>query len=130
MRNMRPSIMIVEDSDSFRMLLNTMFHRDYKVITARDGLEAIAWLAQGQVPDVILMDIHMPKLDGAALLRHIKTSGLFRSIPVVILSGSEEQDELAGYLEMGANAFFLKPFNPVDLKKAVKKLISGSDVVA
>ena len=130
MRSNRPSIMIVEDNDAFRMLLNTMFHREYSVTTARNGLEAIAWLAQGNVPDIILMDVYMPQLDGPALLRHIKASGLFREIPVIILSGSEQEQELAGYLDMGADAFFLKPFNPVDLKKAVKKMISGSDVIA
>ncbi len=130
MRGNRPSIMIVEDSDSFRMLLNTMFSKEYSVTTARNGLEAIAWLAQGHVPDAILMDIHMPHLDGPSFLRHIKTSGLFRAIPVIILSGSEQAEELSGYLDMGADAFFLKPFNPVDLKKTVKKLITGSDVIA
>jgi CheY-like chemotaxis protein len=100
------------------------------VDVVRDGAEALDYLhrrgewshlPQGH-PIVVLLDLKMPKLDGLEVLQQIKGDPALRSIPVVILTSSREEQDLARSYELGANAFVVKPVDFQDFVVAVKKL--------
>ena len=75
-----------------------------------NGLEAWSWLSDGNSCDLIISDVKMPSLDGVELLENLSNSGLFRNIPVIMLSGLEDSRKRC--LELGAFAYLVKPFEP------------------
>ena len=81
------------------------------------------WLSDGNVPDLIITDIRMPKMMGDEFLYYLKHNELFKDIPVMILSGEDSTTERIKLLEAGAVDYLLKPFNPLELKIRIKKII-------
>ena len=78
---------------------------------------------EGNVPDLIISDIRMPLMTGDEFLRYMKNNELFKSIPIVMLSSEESTTERIRLLEEGAEDYILKPFNPLELKIRIKKII-------
>lgn len=113
-------ILIVDDDRNIRMLLQFILKRTYQVTIKENGLEALAWLAHGHQPDVIMADLEMPTVDGLDMLAQIRASGAFRHIPVVILSGHEHPHYKEKCLAYGASAYLLKPFNPQTVMEALE----------
>ncbi len=117
MKSGKATILIIEDHDATRTLLGASFRKNYRVVTQKDGLDGMAWLALGELPDLIILDMQMPRVDGAAFLRQIHTSGVFKDIPVLILSANETEADVLKCFELGAWGFIQKPFNPVLLQE-------------
>lgn len=116
-------LLAVDDDPGLLMLLRTTFEIiDIDVEEARNAAEAEAQIAR-QRPDVIVLDVAMPGVDGLALCRALKADPDRRDIPVVILSGSKSAE--ADAREAGAEAFLLKPFSPLDLLAIVEQLAGG-----
>lgn len=80
-------------------------------------------MQQGNVPDLIISDIRIPEMMGNEFLYYLKKNELFKSIPVMILSSEESTTERIKLLEAGAADYVLKPFNPLELKVRIKKII-------
>lgn len=116
-------VLLVEDHDSLRQLLGSFLSNSFEVVGAKNGLEAMAWLSQGLVPDVIVADKETPGLGAAELLRQLKCTGLWSEIPVVVLADecSAEQESLL-YKNLGAQAMVGKPFNPLELQEKLLQL--------
>lgn len=112
---MNKKILLVEDHDGLRRLIGTFLSKQFDVIGAKNGLEALGKLSQGFFPDAIVTDVRMPDLNGTQLLSQLQCSGLFADIPVVVISGSENDDE-RHFKQLGARDYFRKPFSPVKLK--------------
>ena len=112
---MKKQILILDDDISIRTLLDLFLRKDYQVVAKKDGMEAMLWLENGNLPDLIVSDINMPRLNGSDFLMNLKKSGFFRSIPVIILSGIENENEKGKFLQNGAVDYIVKPFNPSDL---------------
>lgn len=121
---MNRRILLVEDNDGLRQLMGNFLSKSYEVVSAKNGLEALSWLNRGVSPDIILTDAEMPEVSGFALLTNLKRSGLFRHIPVMVVSGSESPEDEYKFIEMGALDFIRKPFNPVSLKDRLDNLFS------
>ena len=81
------------------------------------------WLFEGNRPNLIVLDIWMPGMSGDEFLSFIKQNGLYKDIPVLILSGEESSDFRIKMLEEGAADFILKPFNPQELKVRIRKVL-------
>ncbi|MBE2230733.1 MAG: response regulator [Chitinophagaceae bacterium] len=95
----------------------------FDVMVARNGTEALE-LAGKQVPDIVLLDIMMPDVDGYAICKHIKSSKKLKEAKVVFMSAkSREADIKKGY-ELGASLYITKPFSTRQLLKQVQELIS------
>ena len=75
------------------------------------------------IPDLFIWDIRMPLMTGDEFLRYMKNNELFKSIPIVMLSSEESTTERIRLLEEGAEDYILKPFNPLELKVRIKKII-------
>ena len=122
----KANILIIEDHDAVRLLLGLTFKRQFTVVTKRDGLEGLAWLAAGNFPDLIILDMQMPRLNGIGFLRQLRSSGMFNQIPVLLVSGNNDANENAELFDLGIVDFIPKPFNPTLLYEKVKKIVSNN----
>lgn len=125
----RKRILIVEDHESIRLLLGTMLSKSYEVVTTKDGLEGMAWLVKGNLPDLILLDMSMPRLSGNDFLRNIRQSGFFRDIPVIVVSGNYGEEDVKNCLRWGVDEYMTKPFNPISLKKRIENVLYHAETV-
>lgn len=122
-RKMRPIVMVVDDDELARHLVGQMLDREtYEVVVAGDGREALAQLRRVH-PDVILMDIRLPGLDGVALTRRLKASPHLADIPVIMMTGDARRDTLVSSMEAGATAFVVKPFTRESLARGLEKAL-------
>ncbi len=115
----RPKVLLAEDNESnITVLLNYLEAHDFQVILARNGLEAVEMAKQNQ-PDVILMDIQMPGMDGLEATRQIRADRQINSIPIIAVTALAMPGDLERCLEAGANDYMAKP---VKLKQIVDKI--------
>ncbi|MEQ1586924.1 MAG: response regulator [Cyclobacteriaceae bacterium] len=105
-------ILIIEDDEPLCWLLEKILKDKYEPIIMKNGLEALSWLSDGNLPNLIISDINMPSLDGIELLENIHASGILRDIPVIMLSASEEPEKRRRCLALGASNYLIKPFEP------------------
>ncbi len=121
---MKKQILIVDDEPSILQLLKFILAKDYETILKGNGYEAMLWLEDGNCPDLIILDVEMPYFNGPEFLKSLKVSGLFRNIPVVILSVTEDMESLAKRTPYQVHQFIKKPFNPVYLKEVVQEILA------
>ena len=127
-------ILLVEDNAddellTLRALKNNLIRNE--VVVVRDGLEALEYLwgngnpqehSRGRLPEVVLLDLNLPKLDGLEVLRRLRADERTKLVPVVILTSSnEERDRLAGY-QLGANSYVRKPVDFEEFSEAARQL--------
>ena len=117
-------ILVVDDEPSILKLLNFILSAQYALIIKTSGIEAIAWLEEGNDPDLIISDLMMPYFDGSTLIRNLKISGFYRNTPVILLSGAEDLDEKVKEMPFKIDRFIEKPFNPTILKSHITDLLS------
>ena len=121
---MSATILIAEDYDDNRELLRIVLTgAGYDVREARNGHECLA-LAKQDPPDIIMVDLSMPILDGWAVFRELKANPLTEKIPCVAVTAHDEADRQRA-LQTGFNAYVSKPFRTEDLLATVAKLVSG-----
>jgi len=118
----KKKILITDDEENIRLLVSNMLGKDYVVLWASDGREAVD-MARSQQPDLILMDILMPKMDGYTACNKVKKDPLTRAIPVVMLTAVDHELNVKLSQEMGANGYITKPFTPRDLLDAVDQFL-------
>ena len=116
-------ILIAEDERDIRELVNfSLQFGGFTVVQAANGAEAVE-LAQKELPDLILMDVRMPKMTGYEACRQMKSLPELRDIPVVFLSAKGQEGEIQTGLEAGAEEYILKPFAPDELVKQVQAVL-------
>ena len=114
------SVLVVDDDPVNRMLLaRTLKAQGHVVRTAADGAEALDVL-RVQEPDVVLLDIVMPVMDGMTALERIKADPALRAVPVIMVSGLEDFDSVIRCIELGAEDYLQKPFDPVLLRARIR----------
>ncbi|MBK7632345.1 MAG: response regulator [Ignavibacteriales bacterium] len=122
-RNKNPLILIIDDSDLTRTSLTRLFDEYIcKTESSEDGLFGIQ-KALSHKPDIIILDILMPNLDGIKTLQIKKVIDELKNIPVIILSGNVNKSNMLAAMENGADKVIIKPFNIDDLINAVNELI-------
>ena len=108
-------ILVVEDDQYMQAILKEFLSAKYEVEIQSNGMEALDFLQNGNIPDLIIADLNTPKLNGLALIEQMKVSDFFNTIPVIILSGEESSVKRIECLNSGADDFIVKPFNPAEL---------------
>lgn len=116
----KKKVLIVDDEFYVRDMVACALEDEYIVLQASDGEEAID-LARRQKPDLIIMDIILPKLDGISVCSILKTDRLTKAIPVVMLSGRTDRMELDACKSIGAEDFLTKPFDVQELTDKVAR---------
>ena len=118
-RTAKGSFLVVDDNDTNRELLTRRLEADgYAVAAAQDGREALEML-RADTFDLVLLDIMMPEVDGYQVLQGIKSDAQLQHIPVIMISALSELDSVARCIEMGAEDYLPKPFNPTLLKARI-----------
>jgi two-component system chemotaxis response regulator CheY len=117
-------ILIAEDELVTRALLKRLLgNMSYEIIEAGDGLEALEKL-ESQNPDLLLTDLHMPGLDGRALIQTIRASKEHRLLPIMCMSAVKDKQEIVGLLSLGIQGYILKPINTAELNERVRRVIA------
>lgn len=117
---MKKKILVVDDEVSICLILENFLSKNYDVIYFHDANEALIWL-ESSVPDLIISDIRMPKMDGLEFLTTVRQRGFTKHTPFIILSGRDESKERIECYKLGAQDYLTKPFNPEELDELVKK---------
>ena len=113
-------ILVADDEASIRRILETRLKMiGYDVVTASDGEEALA-LFNKQTPDLIVLDVMMPKLDGYGVTREVRRTS---DVPIIILTALSDVSERITGLELGADDYVTKPFSPKELEARVKSVL-------
>lgn len=118
------TLLVVEDSEEMNGYITGIFSKKYRVLRAYNGEEALEILS-GNIPDIIISDVMMPKMDGLKMLDRIRNDVSTCHIPVVLLTAkTDETDHTEGYLK-GADAYIDKPFSARNLELLVNNIIAG-----
>jgi CheY-like chemotaxis protein len=117
------TILVVDDDPVIQKLLSVNFEMEgYRVLTANDGLEGIA-AVEREHPDLVLLDVMMPRMDGIEASRRLKASPDTKEIPIILLSAKAQVGDIDIGLDAGADDYITKPFDPLELLDKVAALI-------
>lgn len=117
-------ILVAEDERDIRELINfTLMFAGHKVTQAANGAEALELTLQVK-PDLVMMDVRMPKMTGYEACRQMKQREDIRHIPVVFLSAKGQDEEVQTGIEAGAVAYILKPFAPEELTRRIAEILA------
>lgn len=118
-------VLIADDEDNIRRLVASILSKDYTVLEATDGQEALDTACLHQ-PDLILMDIMMPRMDGYSACAALKKDPQTAHIPVVMLTGVGHELNKVLAMQMGADDYITKPFGPAELRAITAKFLQSS----
>jgi CheY-like chemotaxis protein len=122
---MNKRVLLVEDDpDTVNMMRRELALLHYDVAVAENGAEAVQ-LAASDPPDVIIMDIRMPKMDGLEAVAHIRNDPKTRDVPILAATAMATPGDKERCLDAGCNAYISKPFTYKDLGVAIKKLLAS-----
>ena len=116
-------IMMVDDDDGIRRIAQLTLTKlgKFEIVLARSGKEALA-LVQEHNPDLILLDVMMPEMDGPAVLKELRSNEKTATIPVVFMTAKIQRHEVQAYSQMGASGVISKPFEPSELPGQLREL--------
>jgi adenylate cyclase len=124
---MPPTILVVDDDPVIQKLLLVNFEMEgYRVLTASDGVEGLETVG-GESPDLVLLDVMMPRMDGLEVVRHLKADQATKGIPVILLSAKAQATDISVGLDAGADDYVTKPFDPQELLDKVVALIGTAE---
>jgi twitching motility two-component system response regulator PilH len=119
------TVLVVEDSVTQReMITDLLKGNGLNVTIASDGVEALEKI-QGQRPDLVVLDIVMPRMNGYEVCRRLKADPKTQHVPVVMCSSKGEEFDRYWGMKQGADAYIAKPFQPTELVGTVKQLLRG-----
>jgi len=117
------TILAVDDSASMRQMVRfTLEGAGYKVVQAADGVEALELARNGPV-DLVLTDVNMPRMDGIALVRELRSLDTYKFVPMLVLTTESGQDTKMRGKQAGATGWIVKPFNPEQLLATIGRVL-------
>lgn len=117
------TILIVEDETDILELLRYNLNREgYKVLEATTGEEALGFIRKS-TPDLVLLDLMLPKIDGLEVCRQVRSSGETKTLPIIMLTAKGEEADIVTGLELGADDYMTKPFSPRVLLARVRAVL-------
>ena len=122
------TVMIVDDSVTVRKVTSRLMERQgWEVITAKDGVEAVNQL-QEVYPDVVLLDIEMPRMDGFEVLGTIRRDERLRDLPVIMITSRTGEKHKQQAMELGVNSYLGKPFQEANLLSTIEEVLANRNV--
>jgi twitching motility two-component system response regulator PilH len=119
-------VLVVEDSIPQREMITELLRGSgLEVTAASDGVEALAQIQAGQHPDLVVLDIVMPRMNGYEVCRRLKADPSTQNVPVILCSSKGEEFDRYWGMKQGADAYIAKPFQPTELVGTVKQLLRG-----
>lgn len=118
-------VLIVEDDPKIREMLERSLEREYKIVTAEDGVMGLVQAAGQPKPDLVIADVMMPKMDGIAMAKRLKADPRTSNIPVIFLTAREGSRDVIAGIQAGARHYVTKPFDLNDLLTKVRKTLGA-----
>ncbi len=129
-RDRRTFALVVDDSITVRRVTQRLLERNgMRVLTAKDGMDAVS-LLQENMPDIILLDIEMPRMDGYEVAAHVRNDPRLKHIPIVMITSRVSEKHRARAIELGVNDYLGKPYQESQLLDAIEPLVSRRSAVA
>lgn len=120
-------VLVVDDNEQIRMALRvTLEDEGHEIVEAADGLEALDLSAE-ESPDLVLLDIGMPRMDGIEALKRLKAFSVTRNIPVVMVTALNDRETVATAVKLGLRDYIVKPWSTDDLIEIVDAAIESRD---
>ena len=116
-------ILIIEDDLYMQLILKEFLSNQYKTEIFVNGMDALASIQNGNIPDLIISDLNTAKVTGLELLAQLQASDFFKTIPVIIVSGEDSSEKRILCLNSGADDYIVKPFNPAELEARVRVVL-------
>ncbi len=124
---MARKILAVDDEKHIVRLVQVNLERaGYEVVTANDGKEALQKVAE-ENPDLVVLDVMMPYMDGFEVLQNLRRNPATRDIPVIMLTAKAQDADVFKGWQSGVDCYLTKPFNPMELLSFVKRIFDSSD---
>ncbi|MEQ9561799.1 MAG: response regulator, partial [Woeseiaceae bacterium] len=124
----RPLALVVDDSITVRRVMERFLQRNgLRVVTAKDGLDAISVLAENK-PDIILLDIEMPRMDGYEFAKHVRNDERVSDVPIIMITSRSGDKHRARAIEIGVNDYLGKPYQDARLLEAIQRLLEERGV--
>jgi chemosensory pili system protein ChpA (sensor histidine kinase/response regulator) len=115
--------MVVDDSITVRRVTQRLLERNgMRVITARDGMDAVSQL-QDNIPDIILLDIEMPRMDGYEVAAHVRNDPRLKDVPIIMITSRVGEKHRARAIELGVDDYLGKPYQEAQLLEAIAPLV-------
>jgi DNA-binding response OmpR family regulator len=122
----RRLVLVADDEDDILRLVTTVIERSgYEVVSVRDGAQALA-AVRARRPDLVVLDISMPEVDGLEVLRRLRADAETSELPVLLLSAQAQEADVRRGFVTGASAYVKKPFSPRELAERVDELLGSS----
>jgi chemosensory pili system protein ChpA (sensor histidine kinase/response regulator) len=129
-RNTALDVMVVDDSVSVRRVLtNLLTNEGWNSVAARDGMEALELLQSGRVPDVVLLDMEMPRMDGYELLSALRSQPQFAKLPIVMLTSRSGAKHRQRALDLGVTDYLVKPYQDEVLLSTLRRAVQSTQLV-
>lgn len=128
MFNLKKTLLIIDDEPAIRLILEHYFASEYEVVLTANGQEALDWLHQGNYADAIVADYEMPVLNGLDFIRGLRALPAHESVPLLMLSATDETSKKILCLKAGADDYLVKPFNPEELEIRIQKVLGRVSV--
>ncbi len=120
----KPLVMVVDDSITMRKVTGRVLERhDFEVNTAKDGVDALEKLHEQRVPDLMLLDIEMPRMDGYELAEHMKADPRLRDVPIIMITSRTGEKHRQRAFDIGVNRYLGKPYQEADLLAQINEVL-------
>lgn len=120
-------ILAIDDDERIRRLVEINLQRaGYRISTAADGVEGLEQIARER-PDLVLLDINMPRLDGIEMLRRLRADAATATLPVILLTAKSRDEDILEGKRSGADYYLNKPFSPTELLALVREALGVSE---
>jgi putative two-component system response regulator len=116
-------VLLVDDDTTHLIMAKGMLENDYEIIIAESGQEALNLFYQGLIPNIIMLDLIMPGMDGWDTFERIKQIGKLHNVPIAIYSSSDDPDDITRAKEIGAVDFIKKPCDPDELLTKLRTIL-------
>jgi chemosensory pili system protein ChpA (sensor histidine kinase/response regulator) len=127
--DVRPLAMVVDDSITVRRVMERFLQRNgMRVVTAKDGLDAISALSENR-PDIILLDIEMPRMDGYEFATHVRNDERVSDVPIIMITSRVGDKHRARAIEIGVNDYLGKPYQDSQLLDAIQRLLEERGIL-
>lgn len=128
---MKQTILVINDSKAIRFLLQTILSKSFNVISFPDACSTMQWLLRKNIPQLIIADPQLPDCENWELISNLHNSGLYGSIPVIVLSNISEEEMIVRATEYtNIVKSFSQPFNPLELLEVVENMASAKSADA
>ena|ERR1700744_3682288 len=119
-------ILVIEDDKYMQLILTEYLNKLYEIESFNSVLDGLTYLQNGHTPDIIISDLNTPGVNGFELIKQLKASSLFNTVPIIIISGDDSSDKRIRCLNLGADDYIVKPFNPAELEARIRVVLKRS----